>query len=132
MFVNYTLVMQEVGTVISTEEGPSSMEFNFVINENKGMLVRKGEFIQLVFDEGILVCRIEEITKDNRYYSRPDSVAEYEKQGNPLSEQFPVDRWEYVVARAITLGVYKNGSHNFLSELSNSFNACLKSASLGI
>jgi len=111
MFVNYTLVMQEVGTVISTEEGPSSMEFNFVINENKGMLVRKGEFIQLVFDEGILVCRIEEITKDNRYYSRPDSVAEYEKQGNPLSEQFPVDRWEYVVARAITLGVYKNGSH---------------------
>ncbi len=101
--------MKEIGTVISTEEGPSSTEFWFVVNDSKAMSVRKGEFIQLSFDDGILVCRVEELMKENRYYARPDSVVEYERSGKPLTEQFPVDRWEYGTARAVTLGVYKNG-----------------------
>jgi DNA helicase HerA-like ATPase len=99
--------MQEIGTVISTEESPTSSEFWFVVNNN--IPIRKFEFVQLPFDDGILICRVEEIQKVNRYYSRPDSVAEYEKSGKPLSEQFPVDRWEYVIARATALGIYSNG-----------------------
>lgn len=101
--------MQEVGTVISTEEGPSSTELRFVINDNKSKLVRKGEFVQLAFDDGILICRVEEVLKENKYYSRPDSVVEYERSGKPMMEQFPVERWEYTIARATALGVYKDG-----------------------
>ncbi len=101
--------MKEIGTVISTQEGPNSSEFWFVINDNKGIPVRKGEFIQLNFDKGLLICRVDEVIKDNKYYSRPDSVVEYEKSGKPLAEQFPVERWEYITARASALGVFKDG-----------------------
>ena len=100
--------MQEIGTVISSELGPNSKEFWFVLNDNKGVPVRKGQFIQLNTQDGILVARVEEIIKTNRYYQRAESVSEFERSGRPLVEQFPVDRWEYLIAQAHPLGVFSN------------------------
>ena len=100
--------MQEIGTVISSERGPSSSEFWFVISENKGMPVRKGQFIQLQTPEGLLLARVDEIIKTNRYYTHAESVSEYERSGRPLIEQFPIDRWEYLIGKATSLGVYIN------------------------
>ncbi len=101
--------MREIGTVISSELGPNSTEFWFVLNENKGVPVRKGEFIQLDTQDGVLVARVEDIIKTNRYYQRAESVSEFERSGKPLIDQFPVDRWEYLIAQARPLGIFSNG-----------------------
>ena len=99
--------MQEIGTVISTPEA-SSTKFSFVLNQEKG-LVRKGQFVQLQTEEGILIARVSEIFKTNRYFTRAESVREYERSGKLLPDFFPVERWEYLVADAIPLGIISNG-----------------------
>jgi len=103
--------MQEIGTVISAPFPPNSNEFWFVLNDNKGIPVRKGQFVQLQSEQGLLVARVAEITKTNKYFERADSVSEFEKSGKPLHEQFPVERWEYLTAHANLIGIYENGIH---------------------
>jgi len=99
-----------IGTVISTFEGPSTYRFNFVIKEDSGkMPVHKGQFIQLNTEQGILVGRVDEVIKTNRYFMQAESVREYEKSGKPLMDMFPVDRWEYLVAKTTPLGIYNDG-----------------------
>jgi len=107
--------MQEIGTVISTLEGPSSNQFSFVIREVKGIPVRKGQFVQLQTEEGLLIARVSEIIKTNRYFMRAESVKEYERNGRPLLDMFPVDRWEYLVANATSLGIYADGMQKRVS-----------------
>jgi hypothetical protein len=98
-----------IGTVISTFEGPSTFQFNFVIKEDSERIpVHKGQFIQLQTEEGILVGRVDEIIKTNRYFMQAESVREYEKSGKPLMDMFPVDRWEYLVGKVASLGIYDN------------------------
>jgi hypothetical protein len=98
-----------IGTVISTFEGPSTYQFNFVIKEDSGQIpVHKGQFIQMKTEQGILVGRVDEIIKTNRYFMQAESVREYEKSGKPLMDMFPVDRWEYLVGKAFSLGIYDN------------------------
>ena len=101
--------MQELGTVISAPFPPKSNEFWFVLKESKGIPVRENQFIQLNSNEGLLIARVSEITKSNKYFERADSVNEFEKSGKPLSSQFPVERWEYLIAKATALGVYNDG-----------------------
>lgn len=94
-----------IGTVISTFEGPSTFQFNFVIKEDSEKIpVHKGQFIQLQTEQGILVGRVDEIIKTNRYFMQAESVREYEKSGKPLMDMFPVDRWEYLVGKADSTG----------------------------
>jgi len=92
----------ELGTVISTLEGPSTMGFSFVISDPK---VRKGQFVQTQNEEGLLIGMVSEITRANRYFERAESVAEYERSGAMPS--FPTAEWEYVIAIVRALGVYK-------------------------
>ncbi|MFH1977724.1 MAG: ATP-binding protein [Candidatus Aenigmatarchaeota archaeon] len=94
------------GTVISTPEGPSTRKFSFVIN--KGQIVRRGQFIQLRIPDGELIGRVSDVFKTNRYFTMPESVKEYESSGNNLGEMFPTEEWEYLVAEATALGVFKN------------------------
>ncbi|MFH0818337.1 MAG: ATP-binding protein [Candidatus Micrarchaeota archaeon] len=95
----------EVGTVISTLEGPTTMGFSFVISSPK---VRKGQFVQAKCEEGLLVGMVTEITRANRYFERAESVAEYERSGG--MPNFPTAEWEYVIANVRALGVY-SGTH---------------------
>ena len=99
--------MQEYGTVISTQDGPTTRRFSFVINSNS--VVKRGQFVQVRTQEGELIGRISDIYRTNRYFMRPEAVKEYESAGRPLSEIFPVDNWEYLIASVDVLGVY---SHN--------------------
>ncbi|HIK00893.1 TPA: ATP-binding protein [archaeon] len=96
----------EIGTVVSNTEGPTPSQFDFVVKDN-GAKVRKGQFVELETDEGRLVGRIEDIFKANRYFERAESVREYEKNKD-MSSIFPVDRWEFTVARAKPLGIMAN------------------------
>jgi DNA helicase HerA-like ATPase len=107
--------MQEIGTVISTLEGPSTNEFSFVVNEVKEVLIRKGQFVQLSVEDGLLIARVAEIIKTNRYFMQAESVREYTREGKALDEFFPVNRWEYLVAQAIPLGIWSDGKEKRVS-----------------
>ena len=96
----------ELGTVISTLEGPSTTDFSFVVSNNK---VRKGHFIQSETEEGLLIGAVTDITRANRYFERAESIAEYERGGESLSKNFPTTDWEYIVANVRVLGVYSEG-----------------------
>ena len=93
----------EVGTVVSTMEGPSPSSVDFVVSaENK---VHRGQFIELDYSEGTMVCMINDLQKTNRYFERAESVKEFESNGRALFEQFPVLEWEYLLAKTRPLGV---------------------------
>ncbi|MCK4713987.1 MAG: DUF87 domain-containing protein, partial [Candidatus Aenigmarchaeota archaeon] len=81
-------------------------KFSFVINI--GVMVRRGQFIQLRTEEGELIGRVSDVYKTNRYFMRPESVKEYQSSGNSMEDIFPVSDWEYLVADVNALGVYKN------------------------
>ncbi|TAL46910.1 ATP-binding protein, partial [archaeon] len=98
------------GTVITSEDGPNTGSFRFVIDDKAH--VRKGQFVQLDTHEGLMICRVSEVFKTNHYFERAESVSEYQKSGRPLMEQFPVGRWEYTVAEAVPLGIYSNGGQH--------------------
>ncbi|MFC1455075.1 ATP-binding protein [Candidatus Undinarchaeota archaeon] len=101
----------EVGTVISTFEGPSPTNFSFVVNEKAGEIpIKKNQFVELISPQGKIVAIVEDIKKTNRYFERAESVREYERSGVPMNSIFPTDRWEYLMAEAKCLGVYTDTS----------------------
>ena len=85
-------MIKTIGTVISNFDGPSTFRFDFVIKDSEGVPVHKGQFIQVKTEQGILVGRVDEILKTNRYFMQAESVREFEKSGRPINEMFPVDR----------------------------------------
>jgi len=100
----------QIGTVISTPDGPSASQFSFVIDEDSGEIpVRQNQFVMLGSEEGKLIARVSDIYKTNRYFDRAESVREYERKGKKLTEIFPAERWEYLVGEAKPLGVYSDG-----------------------
>ena len=54
----------ELGTVVSSLEGPSTRKFSFVIN--KDTMVRRGQFVQLDTEDGDLIGRVADVYKTNR------------------------------------------------------------------
>ena len=101
----------EIGTVISTLEGPSPNTFSFVVNEKSGeMPVQKNQFVELKTTQGKMVAMVQDIINTNRYFERAESVREYERSGQKMDTIFPTERWEYLVAEAQPLGVYTGSS----------------------
>ena len=120
---------QAIGTVISTEENPNSSEFCFVISENAQ--VKKGQHVTVETNEGKIIARVSDIIKTNRYFERAESVREFERAGKPISEVFPSERWEYIVAETAVLGVY-NDKHLMRSAFPASPGAKVFSADGGL
>ncbi len=102
--------MTEYGTVISSPEGPSTRKFSFVIK--KGTVVHRSQFVQTKVHGGILIGRVADVFKSNRYFMRPESVEKYESS-KPMEYIFPVDNWEYLVADVTPLGVYSKDDQSF-------------------
>ncbi len=96
--------MAEIGTVISTMEGPSPTRFSFVIESGETVPVRKDQFVMVPTSDGTLYARVVDVRKTNRYFARAESVKEYQKE-DELNSIFPVDSWEFMVAEAVPLGV---------------------------
>ena len=93
-----------LGTVISSYEGPSPDAFSFVVKENKGIPVRKDQFVTVETEEGLLVARVVNLRKTNRYFMSAESVRDYSSQTS-MNSIFPIDEWEFLVADALPLGV---------------------------
>lgn len=102
--------MKFVGTIITSNYPPSptTTNFSFVITNDESIPVRKGQYIQMNTEDGLLLGIIEEIIKTNRFYLHADYVKEYERGGQPLTSIFPCDRWDMLIANAKTLGVFSN------------------------
>jgi len=96
----------EIGTVICTIDGPTPSEFSFVVTKrSRDIPVRRGQFVELQTEEGKAIACVENVMKTNRYFTRPDSVGEYERGGKALTSIFPADRWEYIIAKARIVGL---------------------------
>ncbi len=93
-----------LGIIITTEQSPSTTEFTFVVN---GQNVKKGQYVQVPIDSGLIFGFVSEITKQNRYFEKPESVAEFEK-GSGIKANFPSDSWEYELAIVKILGKFSN------------------------
>jgi len=97
------MAAERIGTIITTIEGPSVGSFSFVINSKKG--VKRGQYVSVKTDEGILIANVSEILKTNKYFESAGAVCEYGKAGD-LHTAFPTKEWEYTIAKCETLGVY--------------------------
>ncbi|MFX1367006.1 MAG: helicase HerA domain-containing protein [Promethearchaeota archaeon] len=96
-----------IGTVICEQDTPNVMEFSFVVETDGGVIsARRGEFVSIVTDDGIVIARIRDLIRINRYYQHAEAVREYQSRGEPLRSIFPTDRWQYTVAKAQVLGLW--------------------------
>ena len=109
-----------LGTVISLEGSPSTTQFSFVV-ESGNQNVKKGQYIQNTKNarngkdnesagggDGTIFGFISEVTAANRYFERPESVAEYEKT-QPMHDNFPISSWEHMIAEVKILGTFRDG-----------------------
>jgi len=94
-----------LGMVIAAEESPSTSEFSFVVS---GGTVRKGQYVQLMQGEGLLIGSVSEVYKSNRYFERAETVADYSRSDG-VPAHFPTDSWECMVAAVRVLGVFHSG-----------------------
>ncbi|MGD2072561.1 MAG: ATP-binding protein [Candidatus Thorarchaeota archaeon] len=100
-----------LGTVVCTGEGPNVTQFSFVTEGGPHeILARRGEFISIVTDDGIVIARVQDLVRTNRYFQQAEAVREYQSRGEPLRSIFPTDRWQYTVAKAKVLGLWKDGN----------------------
>ena len=95
---------EKLGTIITTEEGPSISGFSFVIQKGN-LRVKRGQFISVQTAEGTAIATITNIFKTNRYFESAGSVHEYNKASD-IFTAFPVKEWEYTIADAKLLGTY--------------------------
>jgi DNA helicase HerA-like ATPase len=93
------------GTIISNEETPDTTKYYFVIKKG---FPKKGQYVQTEIEGGEAIGYISEIIKFNRYFQKPEAVAEFGQIKN-IREAFPVDSWDYLIAQVKILGFYKNG-----------------------
>jgi len=93
-------MQEQLGTIVSSIDGPSPSTISFVVNEGKA---HKGMFVELNYSEGVMVCLVEDVIKTNRYFERPDSVKAI---GDEMDKNFPISDWEFLLAKAKPLGVF--------------------------
>lgn len=101
----------EVGTIVALpEKPPSTQQFAFVLKDVEQSRVRRGQFVQLNDRSGHhTIAVVTELFRANRYFERPEAISEYEKSKAIVTEHFPVQDWEFVVAECAVHGTWKEG-----------------------
>lgn len=97
--------MKSIGTIISTDISPTTNEFSFSVSEKSS---KKGQFVQVEDQSGYIFGFISEIQKSNRYFERAESINEFINSGSTISENFPTNSWEYLVAKVRILGRFES------------------------
>jgi len=104
-----------LGTVVCTEDGPSTEKISFVIGKRENTAaefeipVHVGQYVSVETEEGLVIAHVEQVFKTNRYFSQVDAVHEFTRSGKAFGAIFPIDRWEYVLAEAKPLGIFEKG-----------------------
>jgi DNA helicase HerA-like ATPase len=106
---------ETIGTVVCTENGPSTENIAFVIGKRNDtspdnqIPIHVGQYVSMETEEGTVFAQIEQIYKTNRYFAQIDAVHEFTRSGKAFDAIFPIDRWEYVLAETNPLGIFDNG-----------------------
>jgi DNA helicase HerA-like ATPase len=99
-----------LGTVICTNEDPNVSHFSFVLEGGMNeTTVRRGEFVTVETEFGIVIARVQDLVRTNRYFQHAEAVREYQSRGEPLRSIFPTDRWQYTIAQTKVVGFWING-----------------------
>ena len=105
---------QALGTIITSADSPTHRKFAFVVTRNElDPLIEKDTYVEVDTEQGKVIAVIEELKKTNRYFQRAEAVATYESAGMKLSQIFPVDSWEFLIAIAQPLGVFSSEEDRF-------------------
>ncbi len=94
-----------LGTVVAVPEPPNQSQFTFVAGtDTTEEDIQVGLYV-VSKDEGRLtIAVVEQIEKSNRYFTNAESVWNYEQGGVGVNSLFPVDQWEFLVARCSVIG----------------------------
>lgn len=97
-----------LGTIVATIDGPTPLEFEFIISEESAREnIESGSFVQVTQKDELVIAVIQTLRRTNRYFSSPD-VIHGSSQGYSVHSIYPSERWDYIIARAKVLGSYKN------------------------
>ncbi|MDF1537422.1 MAG: ATP-binding protein [Candidatus Thorarchaeota archaeon] len=100
----------QLGTVVCTNEGPNVSEFSFVLEGGTNeTTVRRGEFVTIEAEFGLVVARVQDLVRTNRYFQHAEAVREYQSRGEPLRSIFPTNRWQYTIAQTRVVGFWIEG-----------------------
>ena len=91
-----------VGKVIASDQGPTVFGFSFVVDE----IVKKNQFVTVKSKNGLILGRVTNVFKTNKYFESIGAVKELSK--NEMDFAFPTKDWEYTVAIVKCLGAFKN------------------------
>lgn len=94
--------LQEIGTIVSTMDSPSTTKVSFVCT-NK--VVHKGSYVQIDYAQGSLIGVVTDVIKRNRYFENPDSVKEFEISQEDIAKVLPSNEWEFLEGVVKPLGV---------------------------
>jgi len=86
-------MVEKIGVVIASDEGPSPSRVDFVVTRGK---IHQGQFVEMEYEEGVLLALVEDVQKANRYFENAEIVKEYEIRSS-LSKQLPAGEWEFLV-----------------------------------
>lgn len=98
-----------LGTIVATQESPTSLDFHFVISDiSARQVVETGTFVQVDLGQDLVLGVIQSLRRSNRYFSSPD-IIHGSSQGNSVPSVYPSDRWDYLVAHVKVLGCFRDG-----------------------
>ncbi len=99
--------LSRLGTVVCIDSSPNVMEFSFVVEgDSEKIVVRRGEFVNIATQAGLIIAKVQGLVRTNRYYRHAEAVREYQSRGEPLRSIFPTDRWQYTIAHARVTGLW--------------------------
>lgn len=97
-----------LGTVVATQDGPTALEFEFVVSEESArQYIESGSFVQTKQADELVLGMVQRLRRVNRYYSSPD-IIHGSSNGVSLPSVYPADKWDYVIASVKVLGSYRN------------------------
>ena len=108
------IISDVLGTIVCYQDGtPNTEKFYFVVGgldrQEEQKTVHVGQYVSIQTDDGLIVAHVEQVQKTNRYFAQIDAVHDFTRTGKPFDGIFPVDRWEYLLAEAKTLGLFREG-----------------------
>lgn len=97
-----------LGTVVATQESPTTQLFHFVISDEIARTAAEtGTFIQVKIGTELVLGVISSLRRANRYFSSPD-IIHGSSQGSSVPSVYPADRWDYLIAKVKVLGSFRD------------------------
>lgn len=92
-----------IGTVIATQNSPSTTKIDFVLSNNAELEypIAIGEFVEIQSDRGLVIAVLTEIYKTNAYFSNPNVAKDslnYKPNTNHVQQLFPTNEWATTIA----------------------------------